>query len=400
MNILNYILDGIDKEIGVSTPPFSKVEPGISQRPDSRPGTSEAAMRVIMNPLIKSTSPRFKINSRFNQMAGQPSNLVKQDYILGGGAGAIRPREDLLQQKSRDSKEIYFGKDSSKEDINDLSESVESKEEVTKKKQIPRGNEIRIRPVSAHILKGVSNNLGQIQDEKAGKNIKPSGDKIEKGSENTVSSNSNSNNKIPTAKPMENYIPIKTDGDASRGAAALRPKSAVFAGRINGAGMHFNREQADNALRNLKDSEQLQSRGVRSRQIMGGFATIENEKRLSMYDRQKIKNNDRNPTKHSYLLICKLVTASREEAEEGDMLNGPEKKLMSMYGGFFQSNNFMRFEFLGKGTAKNSVEVVKKTDPGDEWENKIAEIKGLREPSGRPMTSTGQKKRLTIHDLK
>ena len=96
-----------------------------------------------------------------------------------------------------------------------------------------------------------------------------------------------------------------------------------------------------------------------------------------------------------------LVTSSREDDEDGNMLDGNEKKLVSMYGGFLHANNnFMRFEFLGKTATKNSVEIIKKTDPGEDWENKIAEIKGLREPSGRPMTSTAPKKRLTIHDLK
>ena len=274
------------------------------QRPESRPGSSDISMRMIMNPLIKSTSPRFKISSRFGQNQNYQFAAQKQDSIFGSN-GAVRPREDLLQQKSKESKESYFGKDmaDSKEDI-DLSESLETREDLTKKKQISgKGNEIRIRPVSAHILKGVNNTLGQNSENNAAKSIKPAVNKVEKDVNNAV----NDDAKVENAKSSENSQQLKKEPEANTKAPAVgRPKSAVFPGRLNGKGMHFNREQADAALRNLKDSEYLNNRGIKPasrengdrRQILSGFATIENEKRLSMYDRPRARNTDSNIFHH------------------------------------------------------------------------------------------------------
>jgi len=194
------------------------------QRPESRPYTSDAAKRIMMNPLIKSHSPRVKITSKFQQGPSLPYSQNKRGQdeksdidMKTGEDGKQIKNESLGDKNTSDSKEIK------KDNFLDF-------EEGKKKTQTPGfGNEIRIRPVSAHIMKRMHNNLGQTSDDKSLKE-----DKIPVYSNSNAKEGDALNTDVHKQKNAgsSNTEAEKEDPNIKGKPAVERPKSAIFVGRL------------------------------------------------------------------------------------------------------------------------------------------------------------------------
>jgi len=261
---------------------FSQGLPGAAgQRADNgRPQTSDAAKRMLMNPLIKSTSPRFKINTKASQMPMPNYSGVKPSMeVVGNGIQQQQGPKSGFESRHKNSLvDNYNEKDTpdSKDIKKDMSDSVEpAVNDDSKKRAQTQGssfsNEIRIRPVSAHIMKRMHNNLNQITEN--AKEPKPSSHAIAAGL-----------SKAPAAEEAEKEKP--------KNVTVERPKSAVFAGRLGPKPVQFNREQVD-IVKNFKIGDGM---GMSSKGLSGGWmlsnpsSTATSEKVKGFGDKSKKRN--------------------------------------------------------------------------------------------------------------
>ena len=256
---------------------FSQGLPG--QKVDGgRPQTSDPAKRMLMNPLIKSTSPRFKINSK--QLPMPTYNGVKQSPNMEVVGNGFQPKSGIETRHKNSVVENYSEKDTpdSKDIKKDASDSADPVVDDSKKRvQTHQGssfsNEIRIRPVSAHIMKRMHNNLNQITEN--AKEPKPT--------------TSNDNN-----KPMATAAG-EAEKEKPKSSAAERPKSAVFVGRLGPKPVQFNRDQVENVMKNYGG---VGMQNMSNKQMSGGWmasnpsSTATSEKVKGFGDRSKKESKD------------------------------------------------------------------------------------------------------------
>lgn len=353
---------------------FSQGLPG--QRAEGRPQTSDAAKRMMMNPLIKSTSPRFKINSKASQLPMPNYHGIKPNMeVVGNGikSGVESRHKNSIAEDTPDSKDIK----------KDASDSVEQAVIDESKKRVQTqgssfSNEIRIRPVSAHIMKRMHNNLNQITEN--AKEPKPAS--------NVGAAMGINNRPVATSAAEE----ADKEKEKPKNVSVERPKSAVFVGRLGPKPVQFNREQVDNVVKNFKISDGM---GWSQKQLSGGWmqsnpsSTATSEKVKGFGDKSKKESN----------FICKncnltnLVEVLREVGEDSDIED--EKSMMFRRSGV----GFMRFEYLAKPGAHNTIGVIKKPETSLDWNDDSKQIRPANRINVRPMTSIASKKRLTIHDL-
>jgi len=298
--------------------------------------------------------------------------------VVGNGiqSGVQSRHKNSIAEDTPDSKDI-------KKDVSDSVEQVVIDE--SKKRTQTQGssfsNEIRIRPVSAHIMKRMHNNLNQITEN--AKEPKPAS--------NVGAAMGINNRPLATGGAEE----IEKEKEKPKNVSVERPKSAVFVGRLGPKPVQFNREQVDNVVKNFKITDGM---GWSQKQQSGGWMQSNPS---STATSEKVKGFGDKSKKESNFFIREifskeiLVEVLREVGEDSDIEDDKEKSMMFRRSGV----GFMRFEYLAKPGAQNSIGVIKKPETSLDWNDNSNQIRPANRINVRPMTSIASKKRLTIHDL-